>query len=49
VALRSFTRCPRPPRPMNELFQKIKDRTAHVGVIGQGYAGLPLAHRTYRR
>jgi UDP-N-acetyl-D-glucosamine dehydrogenase len=28
---------------MNELFQKIKDRTAVVGVIGQGYVGLPLA------
>jgi UDP-N-acetyl-D-glucosamine dehydrogenase len=28
---------------MNELFQKIEDRTAVVGVIGQGYVGLPLA------
>ena len=28
---------------MNDLFQKIKDRTATVGVIGQGYVGLPLA------
>jgi len=28
---------------MKELFQKIKDRTANVGVIGQGYVGLPLA------
>ncbi len=27
---------------MNEIFQKIKDRTALVGVIGQGYVGLPL-------
>ena len=28
---------------MRELFDKIKDRTAVVGVIGQGYVGLPLA------
>jgi UDP-N-acetyl-D-glucosamine dehydrogenase len=28
---------------MNDLFQKIKSKTAHVGVIGQGYVGLPLA------
>jgi UDP-N-acetyl-D-glucosamine dehydrogenase len=28
---------------MNELFQKIRNRTATVGVIGQGYVGLPLA------
>lgn len=28
---------------MQELFQKIGDRTAQVGVIGQGYVGLPLA------
>jgi UDP-N-acetyl-D-glucosamine dehydrogenase len=28
---------------MNDLFDKIKRRTAHVGVIGQGYVGLPLA------
>jgi UDP-N-acetyl-D-glucosamine dehydrogenase len=28
---------------MNELVGKIKDRTATVGVIGQGYVGLPLA------
>jgi UDP-N-acetyl-D-glucosamine dehydrogenase len=28
---------------MNELFQKIGNKTALVGVIGQGYVGLPLA------
>jgi len=28
---------------MNELFKKIQDKTAVVGVIGQGYVGLPLA------
>jgi UDP-N-acetyl-D-glucosamine dehydrogenase len=28
---------------MNELLKKIEDRTARVGVIGQGYVGLPLA------
>jgi UDP-N-acetyl-D-glucosamine dehydrogenase len=28
---------------MNELEQKIRSRDAHVGVIGQGYVGLPLA------
>src|SRR3990172_38395 len=28
---------------MNELFKKIQDKTALVGVIGQGYVGLPLA------
>jgi UDP-N-acetyl-D-glucosamine dehydrogenase len=28
---------------MNELLAKFKDRTATVGVIGQGYVGLPLA------
>ena len=28
---------------MNELFKKIQDKTAIVGVIGQGYVGLPLA------
>ncbi len=28
---------------MNELLRKIEDRTAVVGVIGQGYVGLPLA------
>jgi UDP-N-acetyl-D-glucosamine dehydrogenase len=28
---------------MNELCKKIQDRTAEVGVIGQGYVGLPLA------
>jgi UDP-N-acetyl-D-glucosamine dehydrogenase len=28
---------------MRELFEKIGNRTAHVGVIGQGYVGLPLA------
>ena len=28
---------------MNELFEKIKNKTAVVGVIGQGYVGLPLA------
>ena len=28
---------------MNALLGKIKDRTARIGVIGQGYVGLPLA------
>jgi UDP-N-acetyl-D-glucosamine dehydrogenase len=28
---------------MSELLTRIKDRTARVGVIGQGYVGLPLA------
>ncbi|GEJ55431.1 nucleotide sugar dehydrogenase [Anaeromyxobacter diazotrophicus] len=28
---------------MNELRRKIENRAAHVGVIGQGYVGLPLA------
>jgi len=28
---------------MRELFEKIRSRTATVGVIGQGYVGLPLA------
>ncbi|GEJ57623.1 nucleotide sugar dehydrogenase [Anaeromyxobacter diazotrophicus] len=28
---------------MQELFEKIANRTARVGVIGQGYVGLPLA------
>jgi UDP-N-acetyl-D-glucosamine dehydrogenase len=28
---------------MNELFEKIRSRAATVGVIGQGYVGLPLA------
>jgi UDP-N-acetyl-D-glucosamine dehydrogenase len=28
---------------MQELFEKIKARSAHVGVVGQGYVGLPLA------
>ncbi len=28
---------------MQELFRKIADRTALVGVVGQGYVGLPLA------
>jgi UDP-N-acetyl-D-glucosamine dehydrogenase len=28
---------------MRKIFEKIKDRTAVVGVIGQGYVGLPLA------
>jgi UDP-N-acetyl-D-glucosamine dehydrogenase len=28
---------------MRELFEKIKARSARVGVIGQGYVGLPLA------
>jgi UDP-N-acetyl-D-glucosamine dehydrogenase len=28
---------------MRELFEKIQARAAHVGVIGQGYVGLPLA------
>ena len=33
----------RPREAMNELFKKIKDKSATVGVIGQGYVGLPLA------
>lgn len=28
---------------MDQLLQKIADRTAHIAVIGQGYVGLPLA------
>ena len=28
---------------MTDLLTKIADRTAHIGVIGQGYVGLPLA------
>jgi UDP-N-acetyl-D-glucosamine dehydrogenase len=28
---------------MQELFEKIRARSAHLGVIGQGYVGLPLA------
>jgi UDP-N-acetyl-D-glucosamine dehydrogenase len=28
---------------MKELFEKIRSRAAHVGVVGQGYVGLPLA------
>jgi UDP-N-acetyl-D-glucosamine dehydrogenase len=28
---------------MNEFRSKVESRTAHVGVIGQGYVGLPLA------
>jgi UDP-N-acetyl-D-glucosamine dehydrogenase len=28
---------------MNDLLQRIESRSAHVGVIGQGYVGLPLA------
>jgi UDP-N-acetyl-D-glucosamine dehydrogenase len=28
---------------VRELFEKIRNRSAHVGVIGQGYVGLPLA------
>ena len=28
---------------MNDLIQKIEQRQATVGVIGQGYVGLPLA------
>jgi UDP-N-acetyl-D-glucosamine dehydrogenase len=28
---------------MQELLEKIRARTAHVGVVGQGYVGLPLA------
>jgi hypothetical protein len=28
---------------MNRLHEKISSRTARIGVIGQGYVGLPLA------
>jgi len=28
---------------MNEIFEKIRNKTARIGVIGQGYVGLPLA------
>jgi UDP-N-acetyl-D-glucosamine dehydrogenase len=31
------------PVPMNELFEKIRQKSATIGVIGQGYVGLPLA------
>ncbi len=32
----------------NELLHKIEHLTAHVGVIGLGYVGLPLAARAAR-
>lgn len=32
-----------------ELLQKIESRTAHVGVIGMGYVGLPLAVQAARK